>query len=109
MIAFTRILFPVDLSPQCREAAPFVKAMATRFNSRLFVLNVLEPRLSFYPIPAAATPAALEHERLARAAHHRQFESFISEVFNGISVQPQVSEGDATENITCFAREHNVD
>jgi hypothetical protein len=72
--------------------------MATRFNSRPFVLNVREPWLSFYPVPAAATRAALEHENLARAAHHKQFESFISEFFTGISVQLQISEGDVAEH-----------
>lgn len=40
MIRFSRILFPVDLS---------------RASSELFILHVLEPRLSYYPIPAAAS------------------------------------------------------
>jgi nucleotide-binding universal stress UspA family protein len=50
MIKIDRILFPVDLSEQSRQAVPFVTAMAARFNSKLIVLHVLPPRLSYYPL-----------------------------------------------------------
>jgi hypothetical protein len=41
MIRFSRILFPVDLSKQSRETAPFVIAMVARFSSKLIVLHVV--------------------------------------------------------------------
>lgn len=46
MITFKRILFPVDFSKQDHEAAPFVKAMAERFDSEVILLHVAE----FIPI-----------------------------------------------------------
>lgn len=109
MISFTRILFPVDLSRQSREAAPFVAAMAVRFGSELFLLHVLAPPLSYYPIPAAATPAALEHDKEIRKAKQTEFESFVSELFSGISVHSQLLEGDESHRIASCAQENNVD
>ena len=48
MISFPRILFPVDLSDQSRKAAPFVKAVATRFRSEVTLLHVLEVPPTWY-------------------------------------------------------------
>ncbi len=109
MIRFNRILFPVDLSKQSREAAPFVAAMAARFSSELFLLHVLEPQLSYYPIPAAATPAALRHDSEARVARQTELQSFVSEFFRDASVRPQLSEGDVADRIAQCAKENNVD
>jgi nucleotide-binding universal stress UspA family protein len=97
MIRFNRILYPVDLSRQSREAVPFVAAMAARFSSELFILHVLEPHLSYYPIPAAATPAAMQHDTQAHTARHTEFQSFVSELFSNISVRPLPSEGDVLD------------
>jgi hypothetical protein len=44
MIPFPRILFPVDLSLQSRQAAPFVKALAKRF--QLGTERAERPRLA---------------------------------------------------------------
>jgi nucleotide-binding universal stress UspA family protein len=109
MINFTRILFPVDLSTQSREAAPFVAAMATRFQSELFVLHVLQPELAYYPIPAAATPAALKHDREMRKAKKTEFQLFVSKQFGGIPIQSELVEGDPADCIISCAQEKNVD
>lgn len=109
MIRFNRILFPVDLSKASREAAPFVAAMAARFNSELFLLHVLEPQLSSYPIPAAASAAALQHDAETRQARKNEFQSFASELFSGFPVRPQVSEGDVADSIVSFANENHID
>jgi nucleotide-binding universal stress UspA family protein len=109
MIRFNRILFPVDLSRESRESAPFVAAMAARFSSQLFLLHVLEPRLSYYPIPAAATAGALQHDTEARQARKNEFRSFVSEFFNGMPVRPQVTEGDVANQILSCTQENKVD
>jgi nucleotide-binding universal stress UspA family protein len=109
MISFKRILFPVVLSRQSREAAPFVAAMVARFSSELLILHVLEPQLSYYPIPAAATPAAMEHDRETQSSKQAAFELLVSEFFSGTFAHPQVLEGDAAQHIASFARENNVD
>jgi len=109
MIRFSRILFPVDLSQQSREAAPFVTAMAARFNSKVIVLYVLDPRLSYYPLPAAATPVALQRDQDEREKRKKQFESFVAELGGDLSVQPRLLEGDAAESIVLCGKEENVD
>jgi hypothetical protein len=78
MIRFSRILFPVDLSEPTRETAPFVTAMAARFNSEVIVLHVLGSRLSYYPLPAAATPVALKRDQEKRERRQKEFESFVA-------------------------------
>jgi len=109
MIRFNSILFPVDLSRESREAAPFVAAMAYRFSSQLFLLHVLEPRLSYYPISAAASAGALQHDTEARQARKNEFQSFVSEFFRGMPVRPQVTEGDVANHIVSCAQENKVD
>lgn len=109
MIRFSRILFPVDLSKPSRETAPFVIAMAARFNSKLIVLHVLAPQLSYYPLPAAATPGALRRDKDEREKRQEDFEAFIAEFGGDVSVEPRLTEGDAAESIVSAAEENNVD
>jgi nucleotide-binding universal stress UspA family protein len=109
MIRFTRILFPADLSSQSREAAPFVAAMVSRFQSELFILHVLEPLLSYYPLSAAAMPTAVMQAEEARKTRQSEFASFISNLFRGVSVQPCVLEGDAADRIATCAQDNKVD
>jgi nucleotide-binding universal stress UspA family protein len=109
VITFSRILFPVDLSDQARQAAPFVAAMATRFQSELLILHVLDPTLSSYPIPAAATPAALKRDQEKRQTRQTEFESFISAFFGGISPKTRFAEGDTAQSIVFCAQENKVD
>ena len=42
MIAFNKILFPVDFSERCRGAAHYVESMAANFGSKLILLHVLD-------------------------------------------------------------------
>lgn len=109
MIAFQRILFPVDLSKQSREAAPFVAAMATRFESQVFLLHVQEPHVSYYPVPAAATPVALNEEKASRAREQQEFDSLAADLFNGIPVRAQTRDGDPAAEIVSFAEANRID
>jgi nucleotide-binding universal stress UspA family protein len=109
MIKFDRILFPVDLSEQSRQAAPLVTTMAAKFNSKLIVLHVLPPRLSYYPLPAAATAAALQRDQEEHERCRKEFDSFIAELGRAISVEKRISEGDAAECIVSCAQENNID
>ena len=109
MISFSRILFPVDLSPQSRQAAPFVAAMATRFSSEVLVLHVVEPHLSYYPIPAAVTSAAIKSDQARWQARQDELESFVSSYLRGVSPASELAEGDAAERIVACARESRAD
>lgn len=109
MIKFDQILFPVDLSEQSRQAAPFVTGMAARFNSKLIVLHVLPVRLSYYPLAAAATAGALQRDQEDRERHRQDFDLFIAELGSEISIEPRLSEGDAADCILSCAEEKNID
>jgi nucleotide-binding universal stress UspA family protein len=109
MIAFSRILFPADLSEQARQAAPFVAAMARRFSSELLVLHVFEPTVSYYPVPAAATPRAIGSERERRQEQQQKFESFLAAYFGDLSKKSRFDEGDPVECIVSCAREFRAD
>lgn len=109
MICFRRILFPVDLSRQAREAVPFVRAMATRFDSELWVAHVTGQHLTAYPLAAAANAPAMEYERQARVAKRHDFETFVAECFENTALHPQILEGDAAHAIAAFALDHRID
>lgn len=109
MIAFSRIVFPADLSEQAQQAAPFVAAMARRFNSELFVLHVFEPYVSYYPVPAAATPRAVRSEQERREERQQKFESFLPAFLGDISRTSRFAEGDPAECIISCAREFGAD
>jgi len=100
---FQRILFPVDLSDQCRRAAPFVKAFAERFHSQLVLLHVsvLTPPEGAAWVDALAVGQAQE-------ARRSQFESFLADDFRGVDVRRQFTEGDPALEIPCYARANNV-
>lgn len=40
MLTFRKILFPVDLSQRCIDTAPYVAAIARKFESEVFLLHV---------------------------------------------------------------------
>ena len=42
-MSFRHILFPVDFSPRCYGAVPFVRALATRYKAAVTLVHVVEP------------------------------------------------------------------
>ncbi len=103
MIAFSRILFPADLSEQAQQAAPFVAAMARRFNSELLVLHVFEPFVSYYPVPATATPRAIRSEQERRQEQQEKLDAFLPAFLGDISRTSRFAEGDPAERIISCA------
>jgi hypothetical protein len=59
MTSFPRILFPIDFAPQSTAVAPFVKAMAARFQPEVILLHVVETPPSWYGTPEAGAYDAL--------------------------------------------------
>ena len=86
MIAFKRILYPVDLSAHSREVAPSVAAMAKRFGSEVVLLHVT----------GGTTPEP-------------KFDQFAADEFSGVSVVRELLEGDPARQIVSYADEHKVD
>jgi nucleotide-binding universal stress UspA family protein len=108
MRAFQKILFPVDMSDSCTATAPFVEAMAKKYNAEVTMLHVLEMPSGLIPdwyggsVPVIDTTAIWEAETEAA-------QSYLTDKFLGLKVHRVVIEGDAAQTIDDYAREHGVD
>jgi nucleotide-binding universal stress UspA family protein len=108
MRAFQKILFPVDMSDSCTATAPFVEAMAKRYNAQLTLLHVLEMPSGMIPdwyggvVPVIDTATIWQAETEAA-------QCYLTDRFQGLKVQRVVVEGDAARAIDDYARENGAD
>lgn len=108
MRAFQKILFPIDMSDTCTATAPFVEAMAKRYNADLTLLHVLEMPSGVIPdwyggaVPVIDTSAIWQAETEAA-------QSYLTDKFQGLQVHRVVIEGDAAQTIDDYARENGID
>ena len=109
MSSFQRILVPVDFSEKGRAAAPFVKAMATRFHSEVYLLHVVEVPPAWYGTPEAGAFDALIDISSMLEDRREALKKFLSDELTGISVQRCVQSGDAALRIVQYARQKKVD
>ena len=107
MLAFQKILFPIDLSDSCTAAAPLVEAMAKKFQAQVTLLHILEMP------PTYATDwygyMALIDTDAIRDARINEVNSYLTDRFKGLDVHRLVLEGDAASLITNYAQEHGMD
>jgi len=107
MQAFQKILFPIDMSDSCSAAAPFVEAMARKFQAELILLHVLE-------IPPAYVTdwygyMALVDTEAIRNARQGEIDAYLKDKFPGIRVKRVMVEGDAAREITNYSQDNGVD
>jgi nucleotide-binding universal stress UspA family protein len=108
MRAFQKILFPIDMSDSCTATAPFVEAMAKKYNAEVTLLHVLEMPSGLIPdwyggaVPVIDTTALWQAETEAA-------QSYLTDRFQGFKVQRVVVEGDAAHAIDDYARENGTD
>jgi nucleotide-binding universal stress UspA family protein len=107
MQAFQKILFPIDMSDSCTAAAPFVEAMARKFQAELILLHVLE-------IPPAYVTdwygyMALVDTEAIRNARQGEIDAYLKDKFPGIRVRRVMVEGDAAREITNYSQDNGVD
>lgn len=106
---FERILFPVDLSEQSRCAAPFVKAMACRFQSEVIMLNVLElPPVWYGAGDGAAWVPPMDVDQMRDEAAAR-LDDYLEAEFDGVKVQRVIAEGEPARQILCQANAYAAD
>ncbi len=107
MRAFQKILFPVDMSDSCTAAAPFVEALARKFNAELTLLHVLEMP------PGYVTDwygyMALVDTEAIRGARQSELDLYLKDKFEGLKVRRVMLEGDAAHEITEYAQENGTD
>jgi nucleotide-binding universal stress UspA family protein len=107
MQTFEKILFPVDMSDNCTVTAPFVEALAKKFQAELTLLHILE-------IPPAYFTdwygyMSLVDTQGIRDARQGEFEQYLKDRFAGLRVQRILEEGDPCRIIIKFAEEHATD
>jgi nucleotide-binding universal stress UspA family protein len=108
MRAFQKILFPVDMSDSCTATAPFVEAIARKYDAELTLLHVLQ--MPYGPIPdwyGGAVPV-IDTAGIWRAETEAA-QSYLTDRFQGLKVQRVVTEGDPAQSIDKHAREHGID
>lgn len=108
MRTFQKILFPVDMSDTSTATAPFVEAMAKKYNAELTLLHVLEMPSGLIPdwyggaVPVIDTASIWQAETEAA-------QSYLTDRFRGLKVSRVVVQGNAAETIDDYARENGID
>lgn len=108
MSVFSRILFPVDLSPSSPKLAPHVKCMAENPNARLHLLFVARDISHFGGISVPFAAINNINEALAKGAEVN-LEKFRDKFFPGMNVEIAVRCGDIAEQILEYASDCGAD
>lgn len=108
MISFPRILFPVDLSQQSREAASFVTALAKRYQSQVSLLHVVEVPPSWYGASGEAAICCWMDMPELMETRRNELAAFRKEELGDIPVEPCVQSGDAAAIINRVAHQKHV-
>lgn len=109
MVAFKRILFPIDLSEAASAIVPYVHTLADKFNSEihvLFAVSAFDKYAAFY-VPHSSIDN-MKAEALKGAK--RKMDEFITEFFKGnSSIRSVVVIGDAANEIIKYVQSAKID
>jgi len=92
-----KILFPVDFSDRCGQAARMVETYAGHFQAQLTLLHVLE--LPAYNDLMIETASDTE----------RRLRDYLTEELEQLDIERVLLEGDPAAQITAYARAQNID
>jgi nucleotide-binding universal stress UspA family protein len=110
-ISFSKILVPVDFSPQAEEAARYAKRLALHFKSELILLHVMEPLPLGYSGYSMVDPYPESVENLSvarRAAVKSMLDRFTGGDLAGVPLRTIVAEGDAAGQIVSCSKTEGV-
>lgn len=116
MEMFNKILFPIALTSLSPGIAPYVSAMARRFDAELHLLHVLR-RFDWFVdtyIPESPQPdfkrIASDFESQITAKAGQKLEGFVRDHFGKVRVaKAQVVTGTAYERIIAYVEDENID
>jgi len=109
MTAFRRILFPVDLSKQGLEAAPFVAAMAKRFDSEVYLVHVVQVPCPWYESPEAMSLQSTANLQTVVTESSARLDSYLAGELAGVRACRMVVQGEPARAITDIARDRQAD
>ena len=107
MQAFRNILYPVDMSDSCSATAPFVEALARKFQSNVTMLHVLEMPPTYFTDWYGYM--ALADTQAIRDARQNEFQTYLKDRFAGLNVERAMFEGEPAQAIVDYAEEHSND
>ncbi len=107
MLNLKHILFPLDFSERACGTAPFVAAIANRFEAKVTLLGVAQP-LIYGGLNEPSYPVMFDPETI-RQSVDAQLHSVLKRELAGIEVDRVAELGDPADTISKFAREHKVD
>jgi nucleotide-binding universal stress UspA family protein len=108
MQAFQKILFPIDMSDSCTATAPFVEAMAKKYNAEVTLLHVLEMPSGLIPDWYGGTVPVIDIPTIWKAETEAA-QSYLTDRFTELKIKRVVIEGEAARIIDDYAREQGVD
>ena len=109
MIAFNKILFPVDFSDQCQAIAPAVKAMARQFSAELILFHGLDLPVAWSVAPETAAWGVLVNSGRLREEGAIALHRFSAACFGDFPVTTVLAEGEVGRSIVECAAEHKAD
>jgi len=106
MLTIKHILFPFDFSAQGVQAAPFVRALAQRFNARVTLLSAVPPVWDVAPIGTSVLVGDTTTEWTRELTS--QLDQALPELA-GVTVERVAKSGDPAMMIADFAHTNDVD
>ena len=107
MVKLQRVLFPVDFSPPCVGAAPWVKSLVAHSGSQLTLIHSV-----VVPAPwrfASSDRLYAQVRKELRQESELSMRTFIDRHFKSIAVQQVIDEGDPAQLIVDRARTGHAD
>jgi nucleotide-binding universal stress UspA family protein len=100
------ILFPIDFSPRCCEAAAYVKTFAARFGAKVTLISAAP--FSYAAMGYPELPVVIDTDELLQDLKERLNSALVTE-FAGLQVERVAEVGEPAQIITNFARSSKVD
>jgi nucleotide-binding universal stress UspA family protein len=100
------ILFPMDFSPRCCEAAAYVKTIATQFGAKVTLISGAP--FSYAAVGYPELPVVIDTDELLQDVKERLNSALVTE-FAGLQVERVAAVGEPAQVITNFARTSKVD
>jgi nucleotide-binding universal stress UspA family protein len=107
MTAIKHILFPIDFSERCCAAAPFVDAMASRYNAKVTLISVAQP-MYYAGMGDPGGPLLIGTDTILSDLVDRLDHALVSE-FSHLEVERVAEIGETARVITDFAHSNKVD
>ncbi|MFL6450020.1 MAG: universal stress protein [Bryobacteraceae bacterium] len=109
MIHFENILFPVDFSARCLEMAPYVAAVAKKFNSVLTVLHIFDAYDAFGWGSLSSTTAYTTDAFELQQRYQNEISRFAESAFSGVRLSRVLEFGKPGPEIIRYTFQHKVD